>query len=47
MQIYKNIILSAAIMSALTTSAQTQLYPNEFKLSDVKLLESPFYMRKN
>lgn len=42
MQIYKNIILSAAIMSALTTSAQTQLYPNEFKLSDVKLLESPF-----
>lgn len=38
----KKYLLILAFAAALSGSAQTKLYPNEFSLSDVKLLESPF-----
>lgn len=35
-------LLSLALAASLSASAQTKLYPNEFPLSEVTLLESPF-----
>ncbi|MDE6771058.1 MAG: glycoside hydrolase family 127 protein, partial [Muribaculaceae bacterium] len=38
----KTLLLSLAMTASLTTQAQSLLYPNEFNLSEVTLLESPF-----
>ena len=41
-QMKRKYLLSLALAASLSASAQTKLYPNEFPLSEVTLLESPF-----
>lgn len=41
-QMKRKYLLTLALAASLSASAQTKLYPNEFPLSEVTLLESPF-----